>query len=123
MPSPQYIIAPLEIQQLIKFLSQIALLIPQYFIVAPLKHNNLQITIQCVKLYLCFINSDFTGGYEDHSELAEAVKEVVRCLSSRAVKPSPLRLTLRILELERVHAILSNQCLTSIADRKMCACS
>ncbi len=73
-------------------------------------------------MYLYFINSlvfDLTGGYEDRSELAEAVKEVVRCLSSRAVKPSPLRLTLRMLELERVHAILSSQCLTSIADRKM----
>ena len=62
----------------------------------------------------------YIGGYEDRSELAKAVKEVVKCLSSRAVKPSPLRLTLRMLELERVHAILSNQCLTSIADRKMC---
>ena len=54
----------------------------------------------------------------DKSELAKAVKEVVRCLSSRAVKPSSLRLTLKMLELERVHAILSHQCLTSIADRK-----
>ena len=59
------------------------------------------------------------GGYEDKSELAKAVKEVVRCLSSRAVKPSTLRQTLRMLELERVHAILSNQCLISIADCKI----
>ena len=59
------------------------------------------------------------GGYEDKSELAKAVKEVVRCLSNRAVKPSTLRQTLRMLELERVHAVLSNQCLTSIADRKI----
>lgn len=56
------------------------------------------------------------GGYEDKSELASTVKEVLKCLSSRAVKPSTLRLTLRMLELERVHAVLSNQCLTSIAD-------
>lgn len=58
------------------------------------------------------------GGYEDRSELAEAVKEVVKCLSSRAVRPSSLRLTLRMLELERVHSVLSYQCLSSIADRK-----
>lgn len=60
-----------------------------------------------------------TGGYEDRSALADAVKEVVKCLSSRAVRPSSLRLTLRMLELERVHAILSHQSLTSIAER-MC---
>ena len=58
------------------------------------------------------------GGYVDQSELAEAVKEVVKCMSSRAVRPSSLRLTLRMLELERVHAVLSYQCLSSIADRK-----
>ena len=70
-------------------------------------------TFLVLVLFVCI------GGYEDRSELAEAVKEVVKCLSSRAIKPSPLRLTLRMLELERVHAILSNQCLTSIADRKI----
>ena len=65
---------------------------------------------------LC-LHSD-TGGYTDKSELAEMVKEVLKCLSSRAVKPSALRLTLRMLELEKVHAILSHQCLTSIAERE-----
>lgn len=65
-----------------------------------------------------FLYTLSVGGYEDKSELAGAVKEVLRCLSSRAVKPSTLRLTLRMLELERTHAILSNQYLTAIADRE-----
>lgn len=58
------------------------------------------------------------GDYPDKSELAKAVKEILKCLSSRAVKPSALRRTLRMLELERVHALLSHQCLTSIAERE-----
>ena len=77
--------------------------------------------IQTIEGHFCYhlcVHIFNAGGYIDKSELAEAVKEVLKCLSSRAVKPSALRLTLRMLELERVHAILSHQYLTSIAERE-----
>ena len=58
------------------------------------------------------------GGYVDKSELASTVGEVLRCLAARAIKPSPLKPTLKLLELERVHAVLSYECLASVAECK-----
>lgn len=52
----------------------------------------------------------------DKSELASAVKEVLKCVSSRATKPSPLKPSLKLLELQRLHSNLSFETLTSIAE-------
>ena len=62
--------------------------------------------------------SIFSGDFEDKSELASAVKEILKCLSSRAIRPSPLTPTLRLFELERVHAMLGHQTLAAVAERK-----
>ena len=59
------------------------------------------------------------GGYIDKSELAQSVREVLKCLAMRAIKPSPLKPALQLLELERVHAVLSYECLASVAECKL----
>ena len=58
------------------------------------------------------------GGYVDKSELASTVREVLKCLAARSIKPSPLKPTLRLLELERVHAVLGYECLAAVAECK-----
>ena len=59
------------------------------------------------------------GDYVDKSELSQAVKEVLKCLAARAVKPSPLKPMLKLLELERVHALLGYEGLAAIAECKL----
>lgn len=59
-----------------------------------------------------------SGTYVDKSELADSVKEVLKCLATRAVKPSPLKPSLRLMELERVHAVLGYECLAAVAECK-----
>ena len=44
------------------------------------------------------------------------MKEVLKCLSSRATKPSPLKPCLRLLELQRLHSALTSEAVTSIAE-------
>ena len=56
------------------------------------------------------------GGYVDKSELAQTVREVLKCLATRAIKPSPLKPTLKLLELERVHAVLGYESLAAVAE-------
>ncbi len=59
-----------------------------------------------------------SGSYVNKSELAETVKEVLKCLAARSIKPSPLKPTLRLVEMERVHAVLSYECLAAVAECK-----
>ena len=56
------------------------------------------------------------GGYMDKSELASTVCDVLKCIVGRAINPSPLKPTLKLLELERVHAVLTYECLASTAE-------
>lgn len=56
------------------------------------------------------------GGYVDKSELAQSVQDVLKCLALRAIKPSPLKPTLKMPGLEKVHALLSYECLASVAE-------
>ncbi len=60
----------------------------------------------------------YVGGCEDKSELALAVKDVISCLSSRAIKPSPLKSAIKLLELQKLHSTLSYESITSLADSK-----
>lgn len=47
------------------------------------------------------------------------MKEVLKCLCSRATKPSPLKPCLRLLELQRLHSTLTSEALTSIAESEL----
>ena len=58
------------------------------------------------------------GGYVDKSELAVAVRDILRCLIARAIKPSPLKPALRLMEMERVYSILSFECLGNVSECK-----
>ena len=54
--------------------------------------------------------------FVDRSDLAVAVKEVLRCLVARAIKPSPLKPALKQMELERVLSIVSYECLGAVSE-------
>ena len=56
------------------------------------------------------------GDYVDKSELAQSVREVLKCLAARSIKPSPLKPTLKLLELERIHAVLGYESLATVAE-------
>ena len=56
------------------------------------------------------------GEFVDKSELAQNVCHVLQCMAARAVRPSPLKPTLRLGELERVHSVLSFDCLAAVAE-------
>ena len=58
------------------------------------------------------------GGGVDKSGLAVAVREVLKCLITRAIKPSPLKVALRPMEMERVYSIVSFECLGAVSECK-----
>ena len=59
-----------------------------------------------------------SGGAGDKSSLAVSVREVLRCLITRAIKPSPLKIALRPMEMERVYSIVSYECLGAVSECK-----
>ncbi len=56
------------------------------------------------------------GDYVDKTELSVSMREVLRCLACRAIKPSPLSPALKLHELERLLSLLAHQTLSSIAE-------
>ena len=72
----------------------------------------------CMCAHVLYIWTLIPGDYQDKSELAGAVREILKCLASRAVKPSPLRPTLKMMELEKIHAVLAYECVNSLAECK-----
>ena len=56
------------------------------------------------------------AGGVDKTVLAGAVREVLRCLVARAIKPSPLKVALRSMEMERVYSIVCYECLGAVAE-------
>ena len=60
------------------------------------------------------------GDYVDKSALVVAVGEVLRCVIARAIKPSPLKMALRPMEMERIYSIVSYECLGAVSECKYC---
>ena len=58
------------------------------------------------------------GDYVDKSALVVAVGEVLRCVIARAIKPSPLKMALRPMEMERIYSIVSYECLGAVSECK-----
>ena len=59
-----------------------------------------------------------SGGSGDKRPLAVAVREILSCLVARAIKPSPLKVALRPMEMERVYSIVSYECLGAVSECK-----
>ena len=59
------------------------------------------------------------GECVDKSSLAVAVREVLRSVIARAIKPSPLRVALKQMEMERVYSIVSFECLGAVSECKL----
>ena len=59
-----------------------------------------------------------SGAGVDRIGLAVAVREVLKCLISRAIKPSPMKVALRPMEMERVYSIVSYECLGAVSECK-----
>ena len=59
-----------------------------------------------------------SGGGGDKSSFAVAVREILMCLVARAIKPSPLKVALRPMEMERVFSIVSYECLGAVSECK-----
>ena len=79
----------------------------------------------CVCVCMCafsYIRISLSGFCADKSELASALREVIKCLCSRSIKPSPLKPSLRLLELQKLHSVLSYEALISIAEH-LCNCT
>ncbi|CAI8021126.1 Probable E3 ubiquitin-protein ligase HERC1 [Geodia barretti] len=57
-----------------------------------------------------------SGGGGDKSSLAVAVREILMCLVARAIKPSPLKVALRPMEMERIFSIVSYECLGAVSE-------
>ena len=79
--------------------------------------------IQLLNYHPPSIDVVVAGGYMDKSELASTVCDVLKCIVARAINPSPLKPTLKLLELERVHAVLTYECLASTAECEYVLCS
>lgn len=62
------------------------------------------------------------GDFVDKSSLVVALREVLQSIIGRAIKPSPLKVALRPMEMERVYSIVVFECLGSVAECKIAYC-
>lgn len=62
------------------------------------------------------------GDSVDKSSLVVAVREVLQAIIGRAIKPSPLKMALRPMEMERVYSIVVFECLGAVAECKSTHC-